>query len=250
VPVETLTTAAILLRSSPYGESDRVVSLLGRTTGRVGAIARGARKSQRRFVGMGLGALGEVSFRERAGAELAWLERFEVTEGRLGLGQDLGRTAHAGYVSELCDKLCAPHQPEVELFDWLNRFLGHLEASGASSERLRIFELGLLHRLGLGPAFDSCVACGRADLADQTVRLQPDRGGVLCATCARRGTPLSSPVRRALVALSGLDLDQAAELKLDRDLNAACRNAIFELVSTHLPGPLKSLEFVEKLGGL
>jgi DNA repair protein RecO (recombination protein O) len=250
VPFETLTTAAILLRSSPYGEADRVVSLLGRTTGRIGAIARGARKSQRRFVGMGLGALGEASFRERAGADLAWLERFEVIEGRLGLGTDLARMAHAGYVSELCDKLCAPHQPEVEVFDWLNRFLGHLETVGASSGRLRIFELGLLQRLGLGPAFTSCVACGRVDLADETVRLQPDRGGVLCATCGRKGTPLSPPVRRALVSLTGLDLDQAGDVRLDRDLNAACRNAIFELLSCHLPGPLKSLEFVEKLGGL
>jgi DNA repair protein RecO (recombination protein O) len=247
---ETLTTAAILLRSTPYGESDRVVSLLGRTTGRIGALARGARKSQRRFVGMGLGALGEASFRERAGADLAWLERFEVIEGRLGLGTDLGRTAQAGYVSELCDKLCAPHQPEVQVFDWLNHFLGLLESSGASSERLRIFELGLLQRLGLGPAFDSCVGCSRADLGQETVRLQPDRGGVLCDRCAHRGTPLSPPVRRALVSLSGLDLDQAAEIRIDRDINAACRHAIFELLSNHLPGPLKSLEFVEKLGGL
>jgi DNA repair protein RecO len=173
-----------------------------------------------------------------------------VIEGRLGLGTDLGRMAHAGYVSELCDKLCAPHQPEVEVFDWLNRFLGHLEAAGASSERLRIYELGLLQRLGLGPAFDSCVACGRFGLADETVRLQPDRGGVLCALCGRKGTQLSPPVRRALFSLSGLDLDQAGELTLDRDINAACRNAIFELLSSHLPGPLKSLEFVEKIGRL
>jgi DNA repair protein RecO (recombination protein O) len=250
VAVETLTTAAILLRSSPYGEAARVVSLLGRTSGRIGAIARGARKSQRRFVGMGLGALGEASFRERAGADLAWLERFEVIEGRLGLGSDLGRMAQAGYVAELCDKLCAPHQPEVQVFDWLNRFLGHLETTGASSERLRVFELGLLQRLGLGPAFDSCVGCGRVDLVNETVRLQPERGGVVCDGCARRGTPLSAPVRRALVALSGLDLDRALELPLDRDMNAACRNAIFELLGSHLPGALKSIEFVEKIGGL
>ena len=94
------------------------------------------------------------------------------------------------------------------------------------------------------------MGCGRADLGQETVRLQPDRGGVLCDRCARQGTPLSPPVRRALVRLSGLDLDQAGEITLDRDLNAACRNAIFELLSNHLPGPLKSLEFVEKLGGL
>jgi DNA repair protein RecO (recombination protein O) len=250
VAVETLTTPAIMLRSAAYGEADRVVSLLGRSTGRVGAIARGARKSQRRFVGLGLGALGEATLRERAGAELALLERFEVTEGRLGLGADLGRTAHAGYVAELCDKLCAPRQPEVRVFDWLAQFLALLEREGASSARLRVFELGLLERLGFGPSFAACVGCGRTDLGTEPVRLEPDRGGVLCPACARRGTPLAAPVRQALVRLSGLELAETAGLTLDRDLNAACRNAIFELLSGHLPGPLKSISFIEKLGGM
>ena len=45
-----ITTPAILLRAVATGEADRVVTLLGRETGRVSAIARGARKSVRRFV--------------------------------------------------------------------------------------------------------------------------------------------------------------------------------------------------------
>ena len=135
-------------------------------------------------------------------------------------------------------------------FDWLARFLQLLETQGASAERLRVFELGLLQRLGFGPSFAACVACGRTDLDDETVRLDAHRGGVLCRDCARRGTPLSPPVRQALVRLSALDLDQAPTLPLDRDLNTACRHAGFELLATHLSGPLKSLEFVEKLGAL
>jgi hypothetical protein len=51
-----------------------------------------------------------------------------------------------------------------------------------------------------------------------------------------------------LVSVSGLNLDESGELKLDRDINAACRNAIFELLPLTFPGPLKSLEFVEKTG--
>src|ERR671939_431638 len=95
-----ITTDAILLRSIAYGESDRVVTLLGRSTGRVSALARGARKSVRRFGGgLGLGATGEASLRDRAGAELALLESFEVIEPRQGLGRDLGRTAHAAYAA-------------------------------------------------------------------------------------------------------------------------------------------------------
>src|SRR3954469_7690398 len=97
-----ITTDAILLRSVAYGEADRVVTLLGRTTGRVSALARGARKSTKRFGGgLGLGASGQAALRDRSGGELMALESFEVREGRIGLGGDLGRTAHAAYAIEL-----------------------------------------------------------------------------------------------------------------------------------------------------
>jgi len=44
-------TRALVLRTFDQGESDRVVHLYTRTLGRVGAIAKGARRSKRRFPG-------------------------------------------------------------------------------------------------------------------------------------------------------------------------------------------------------
>jgi len=94
--VSTLTAAAIVLGAVNYGEADRIVTLFGRATGRVSALARGARKSQRRFAGgLGLCAIGTAALRERPGAELLTLERFDVTEPHPGLGADVARLAHA-----------------------------------------------------------------------------------------------------------------------------------------------------------
>ncbi len=246
---ETLVTQAILLRSVATGEADRVVTLLGRSTGKVAALARGARKSTRRFGGgLGLGATGEATVRDRPGAELAWLEAFEVSQGRHGLGSDLGSTAHAGYVSELCDQLCAPRQPEPEVYDRLLGFLDALDARGPHAARLRAFEAGLLGSLGFGIGFDACVACGRRDL-DETVRLDTIRGGVTCPACARGGSPLSPQVRTALDRFGRMTLAEAEAMDLPREINAACRNALGELLALHLTRPLKSLEFLRKLQG-
>jgi DNA repair protein RecO (recombination protein O) len=241
-----ITTDAILLRAVAYGEADRVVTLLGLSTGRVSALARGARKSVKRFGGgLGLGACGLASLRDRGG-ELMGLDAFEVAEPRLGLGGDLARTAHASYAIELCDRLCGPRHPEPPVFHWLNEFLARLEHDGATSERLRVFELGLLGRLGIGASFD-CVSCGRShdELGDETTRWQPERGGVVCWTCARTGALLTAETRRALQRLGALGLGEAAPL--DRDLNAGCRQAIRELLAVHIPGTLKSLEFIDKM---
>jgi DNA repair protein RecO (recombination protein O) len=245
-----LSTPAILLRSVAYGEADRVVTLLGRNTGRVSALARGARRSQRRFGGgLGPAATGQASLRDRPGAELLGLEAFEVIEARIGLGQDLARAAHAAYALELCEKLCAPRQAEPAVYDWLDELLGRVERGAATALRLRVFELGLLGRLGLAPALMGCAGCGRAHLdgGDEPVRWQPARGGAVCARCVRGGPVISAATRRALARLQRLSLADAETDTPDADLDDACRKAIGELVRLHLSGPLRSLVFMEKM---
>jgi len=246
--VGSLSTPAIVLRAVSYGEADRVVTLFGRATGRLSALARGARKSQRRFAGgLGLCAVGEASLRERAGAELLTLEAFQLTAVHPSLGADVARLAHASYVAELVSKLCAPRQVEPGVFDWLSSFLGELDARGASAERLRVFEVGLLGRLGFAPAIERCAICGRA--ADVEYRWDPDRGGAVCPTCGKSGRPIRAGVRAALARLAATPLAEAGAEPLLPDINRGCREALLEIIQHHVSGPLHSLEFISKLGG-
>jgi DNA repair protein RecO (recombination protein O) len=245
-------TPAIVLRAVAYGESDKVVTLFGRTTGRLSALARGARKSQRRFPGgLAMGSVGEISVRERAGAELLTLETFDVKASHASFGTDVARMAHAGYVSELVTKLSAPRQVDLPVYDWLAAFLGLLDAEGASAERLRVFELGLLGRLGFGPMVESCAACGgeRSGPPPVDYRWDPDRGGAVCAACGRSGRPLREAVRATLERLARTPLADAASERLAPDVNRACREALLEIVKHHITGPLHSLDFIAKLGG-
>jgi DNA repair protein RecO (recombination protein O) len=250
--VPAYATSAIVLRAVSYGEADRVVTLFGRTTGRVSALARGARKSQRRFAGgLGLGSVGEISVRERAGAELLTLESFDVTSSHASFGSDVARMAHAAYVSELVSKLCAPRQVEISVYDWLATMLELLDRDGATAERLRVFELGLLGRLGFGPMVGSCAACGgeRSGAGPVDYRWDPERGGAVCAACGRSGRPMREEVRATLVRLAETSLADASARKLPPDINRGCREALLEIVKQHISGPLHSLEFIAKLGG-
>lgn len=244
------TSQAIVLRTVAYGESDRVATLFGRSMGKVSALARGARKSSKRFSGgLGTGASGQVTFRERAGADLLVLEGMDVARARLGLSADLGKAAHAAYALELCERLLPIRHPEPAIFDWLEEFLDRLEAGRATAERLRVFELGLLTKLGYGPAIDRCATCGREIVTDQSVRWHPSKGGAVCGGCVARGDLLTPAVRRALLALACTPLSDADQLALDADTNAGCRRALLDLVREHADGPLRSLIFIEKMGG-
>jgi DNA repair protein RecO (recombination protein O) len=251
--LSSLITPAVVLRVVNYGESDRIVTLFGRDTGRLSALARGARKSQRRFAGgLSLCAVGAAAVRERPGAELATLERFDATEAHASLGSDVARMAHAAYAAELVGKLCAPRQVEPAVYDWLQAFLRLLDGDGASAERLRVFEIGLLRDLGFGPVLDTCAGCGgqafegRAP-AEVAFRWDPDRGGAVCTACARGGRPLQPAVREALIRLARTPLDDAAAESLAPDVNRDCREALLEIITHHVSGPLKSVEFIAKV---
>jgi len=220
--VTSLSTPAIVLRAINYGESDRVVTLIGRATGRLSALARGARKSQKRFGGgLGLCAVGDAGLRERHGAELLTLERFDLRESHASFATDIARMAHAAYVAELVSKLCAPRQVELEVYDWLLAFLGALDRHGASAERLRVFELGLLARLGFGPMLETCAVCGGAVLRAH-LRVAGDAGSdggdasnvlgvpALCAQPGRIGsTTIHATTARAKAALPSAAMDRA-----------------------------------------
>ena len=241
-------TPAIVLRRVAYAEADLVVTLLGSETGRVSALARGARKSSRRFAGgLGMGATGEAQLHERAGAELMVLESFDARDDRAGLATDIAKTAHAAYAIELCDRLCPPRQAEKAVFAWLDEFLTRLTAGSATAERLRVFELGLLRGLGIGPSLDRCVVCDRGELGGEDVRFHPERGGVVCRNCSGRGDLLSGNTRQSLERLANTRLADADGLVLDRDVGAGCRRAVLALLHEHVRGPLRSLDFIEKM---
>ena len=131
---------AVVLRTTPYGESDLVVQLFVRGRGRTGAFARAARASKRRFAG-GLEpfSLLDVELGDRRGRDLAELRGATLVDAHLALRQDLHRLAHAGYATELCRELLRDDEPNDALFDLIAAFYAHLAGAGARSLVLRAF---------------------------------------------------------------------------------------------------------------
>ena len=242
-------TPAVVLRTVDYAEADRIVTLFTRDHGKLSAIARGARKSRKRFgAGLALFGVGHATLSERAGAELATLEAFDGARGFPGLVLDVAKVAHGGYASELVRELVPPRQPEVALFDLLIEFFTWLDAHEARAETLRVLELKVLELVGLRPSLERCLRCdgdGGLDRDGQVFDVR--RGGVVCGACHGDGRALSGEARRALLVAQALDLDEAAGLALSPALNAACREALSALLTDHLGRPLKSVEFITKL---
>ena len=247
--VDSFDTPAVIVRAVDYGEADRVVTLLTRSRGKVSAMARGARKSRRRFAGgLGMFAHGRASIKERRGSQLALLESWTPLVDHTGLAIDVARMAHAGYVCEIARDLSAAEHADAEVFDLLAETLAVLSAPDRPPrvETLRVFELRLLDALGFAPVLDRCTSCGRGDF-DVGIRFDLSRGGVTCGHCHGVGPEMSDASRRALLRARMSTPSQAHELELDAQTNAGCRDAMLAAIQHQLGRPLRSVEFIAKV---
>lgn len=243
-----LVTPAIVLRTVDYGDADRIVTLFTRDAGKLSALARGARKSVKRFgAGLGLFGVGEAILIDKPNAELSGLERFDGARGFPSLMLDVAKVAHGSYACELVRELIPQRHPEPDVFELLIDFFTMLESAPARAETLRIFELILLEMLGLRPQIERCVGCDTADLGGPGDVLDVRRGGVVCANCHGHGRAIGDEVRRALVAAQACMLSEAAGFILPAAVNAGCRELLAAIILDHVGRPLKSLEFINKL---
>ena len=248
----------VVLRTTPLRESDLLVVLYTDVHGRLTAVARGARRSQRRFSGaLSLLVLGRYQLGRRPHGELWSLESAEVVREWTRLSADVVAVAHASYVAELVGELIPAEAPEPEALDLVVGLWDAIDAGGPSPGALRAVELALLELVGQRPAIEHCAACGSTEL-DEGAVFDPQRGGACCRRCAAstRNTgvrPLAPATRAYLTAVRELGSPLAARA-LDKDPRfvaadrTAARDALVAMVSSLVGKPLRSLTYLAKLG--
>ena len=212
---------ALLLRRVEYGESDLVVTLLTDTIGRVSALARGARKSVKRFGGViePMHTL-QIAYDDRSGAELVVLREAKLFCARPFLVTSLERMQAAGQALNWVRKAAPPRTPEPEVWSAMERLLDQLgDAEDSVSPRARLAATGLqlLAAFGWGIDFGRCVSCGKAPAEGQAAAVDAARGGLVCRDCGGARRRLSGSQRIALErAVSGGTLnDDDAPLALE-----------------------------------
>ncbi|MBL9018887.1 MAG: DNA repair protein RecO [Myxococcales bacterium] len=247
----------IVLKTAPLRESDLIVTLYTESHGRLSAVARGARRSQRRFAGaLQLLVLGRHRL-ARGRGELWTLDGTDIEREWTRLATDVVAVAHASYAAELVATLVPPEVPDPEVLSLVVALWDSLAEAGPSPGALRAVELALLDLGGHRPALDACAACGRADL-EAGVVFDPSRGGAICRSCAAgsRGPgirPLDPAALAYLRAVAALATPAAAR-SVDTDPRftpsdrTAARDALLAMIGLLVGKPLRSLEFIAKLG--
>ncbi len=226
---------AVLLRSVDFGESDRVLTFVTERHGRVSVIARGARRSQRRFLGaLEPFAIVEASIALGAG-ELGRLAEARVLRAFPSLISDLDAMREAGRALELVRALVPEREPEPGLLDELEALFAALDASrGRASAVAAYVRFGLrtLAIVGLAPRVDGCVGCDRRPSAEQPALFDVERGGIVCRACGGGPVLLSAASR----AVASRVLEQGGQVDTPTDDAAVGLERLLDaFVERHAP---------------
>lgn len=192
----------MLLRSVDYGDTHRVVTLLTEDFGKIAALARGARRSRKRFGGaLQPGVVMRAAIRFGRG-ELASLDRVEVESVYLNMLKVLRRIQLMGEGLTLVRDLCPDAQPDSELFAVTVEFLTTLDKTAFVEESAAAFEAMLLSHLGFFPRIDACSICGKEPADGQSALFDPSQSSIMCRRCGGGTLRLSSSARSRLRAAS------------------------------------------------
>jgi DNA repair protein RecO (recombination protein O) len=229
---ELRTTRALLVKRVEYGEADLVLTLFTERFGRVSALARGARKSTRRFAGAlePMHTL-EVGLEERPERELFGLREARIATPRRALTSELARMEAAGKALGWLRRAAPARTPEPELWHAIESLLDRLAETGSvDSERvLAAAGLRMLAMLGWGLDFERCVSCGKPCPQGQAGLVDATRGGLVCRSCGGAKLRLDGP-RRQRLAQAGTSGDPAA---LEADDTKVALDLVEQVLRAH-----------------
>ena len=184
-----------MLRSLRLGEADRIVHLYTQERGRIGAVAKGIRKTKSRFGGR-LEPLSHVTLQLHQGSgELQTVTGVDLVRSHSAVREQPYRLSVGLIGAEAMLRLFTEQERNERAFVALTRFLDVLDETGARATRPALdplalsFQLKLLWVSGYLPHLTSCAECGADDAA--LVGYSPQAGGAVCRACGNGSLPLS-----------------------------------------------------------
>jgi DNA repair protein RecO (recombination protein O) len=245
-------TPAVVLYSMDFAEWDKLVTLYTRDFGKIKGIAKGAKRSRKRF-GSGLEPLtySTLSFFEKERSSLVRLNHCDIVESYPGIHDDVLRVGYASYLGELINEMTAEKEVNKELFQLFINFLGLLNEPLFREEFIRIFELRLLSLSGYQPELGRCVMCGKEVSGEGEYRFSLRKGGLTCSDCFKgphEYPPLSGGTIKMLQRAQTISLDKITRLFFSPQALEESRRVLLRFIEYHLEKPLKSPRVLEHLG--
>lgn len=243
-------TRAVVLHTLDYGESDRIATFYTLEFGKVKGIAKGARRSRRRFANaLEPFSCADIRF-SRKGDSLAFVDQCDMVDHFPTIRSDLEKSMSASYLVELTGAFTVEGKKNELIFKLLIDFLSVMDNGPFIPGLLSFFEIRLLHLSGYEPVLDRCALCNRPLEAESSYRFSNSRGGLKCSRCDAFHPPtpsLSIGTLRSLIHAKDMPVNKLSRLTLSRQTAQESRQLLVHFIQHLLGRELKSLQVLHQL---
>ncbi len=235
-------TEAIVLRSIKYGETDLILTLFGLETGKISAIAKGARKTSSRMRGP-TQLFSRGRFVLYKGKTLYTVTQCESIEPFMLLRQSLSKFAYASYCTEIIRELLPEEEVNLPAYRLLVEILTMMSVK---EEQLaaRLFDFRMLALAGFQPQLDSCVKCGKP--LEKNLFFSSLEGGMVCCS-GTSGIEVGRDTLAIMCRLSEMGPELVNRLKPGRKQMQDMETIMKVYWETILEKRLNSVEFIERM---
>jgi DNA repair protein RecO (recombination protein O) len=248
-------TEAIVLSSMDYGESDKIVTFYTLEFGKIKGIAKGAKRSRKRFVNnLEPFSYIRLLFFQKHGRDLVMLEQADIIRRFDSLLMEIYRIAFGSYCLELLNEMTPEGQKNQKAFELLLKSLIILDKGVNIRNIVVSFEMKLLTILGYYPHLEACVVCkkpsARAGSAETKIFFSSVRSGILCLDCRDVESsliPVFPGTIKFLMLAAKTDVDKAERMIMPDWAAEECKEIMDDFLRHQLGKELKSKRFLKKI---
>lgn len=218
VIMKTYISPAIIMRVKALGETDVLVTVLTPERGQLRGVAKGARKSRKRFANcLETFSLISLEYGLTRQGGLCFIHSGKLIDAYPALRSDFSILSIASHMIELTEILFPPGVIDRNVFEMLQESLDFLARGERPDLILLLFVARVMALGGYAIQTGRCCKCGRAYSGAGLAVFKREMGGISCLKCAHKSAtspPLNPESVRILEQIQSRPLAESKLLTL------------------------------------
>ena len=240
-------TTGIVLKSTNFGEADKILTIFSERFGKIKVMAKGMRKIRSHMAGS-LEAFMLVDLQLHEGRTFFIVTGASIIEEFHEIRNDLQKTARAFFLGELVDRFIEEKQKNGEVYEIFIHALSEVN-DGLPGPLIQAFELKIVEASGFKPELFECVHC-KEKLTPKDNFWDESEGGILCDKCQKiyhHGREISDDAIKLLRFIEKNDFQTISKLKISAEIERETDIILDKYIESVLERELKSGKFMKSL---
>ena len=245
--MKTYKIEGVILRTTDFGDANRVITIYTRNLGKIEVNAYGCRRAKNPLSGA-LQMFNLISAEIYHGVQVDSIKEADVIKFFPNLTADIEKIAYASLFFEIVNRMTLPKFPEGGIYDLILKTLPALDERNAKIAALiGIFKF--MEFSGVQLNFFHCVHCGEEIKSDATLSFT--EGGALCKSCFTLAQDfLDYPENLRQEIFKILNFDWQEHLNFNSNEINAAEEIILRYVQSIIGKELNAVKFIRQLESL